>query len=138
MNGEKQRDTKLYVVELLTIWGETKMVRAFGMDKITERVPYICFDGFKHLFSDRVQNVWEKVTRRPEEAVELLVGAEVASYFPTTFESWGQLAVMNSIFASGYPIFGMHPEIRAEGMKFSEEVKMIRQTGVKVTTQYAN
>ena len=62
-----------------------------------------------------------------------MVGAEVASYFPTTFESRGQLAVMNSIFGSGYAIFGTHPEIRAEGMKFSEEVKMIRQTGVKVT-----
>ena len=77
------------------------MVRAFGMEKITERVPYICFDGVKHLFSDGVQNVWEKVTRRPE----------VASYFPTTFESRGQLAVMNSIFGSGYAIFGTHLEI---------------------------
>ena len=87
VNGEKQRDTKLYVVELLTIWGERKMVRAFGMDKITERVPYICFDRVKHLFSDGVQNVWEKVARRPEGAVELLVGAKVAIYFPATFES---------------------------------------------------
>ena len=70
VNGEKQRDTKLYVVELLTIWGERKMVRAFGMEKITERVLYFCVDGVKHLFSDGVQNVWEKVTKRPEGAVE--------------------------------------------------------------------
>ena len=45
---------------------------------------------------------------------------------------------MNFIFGSGYAVFGTHPEIKVEGMKFSEEVKTIWQTGVKVTTQYAN
>ena len=45
VNGEKQRNTKLYVVELLTAWGKRKMVRAFGMEKITKRVLYICLTG---------------------------------------------------------------------------------------------
>ena len=49
VNGEKERTTKLYGVELLTTEGERKMVRAFGMEKISEKVPYICFDGVKHL-----------------------------------------------------------------------------------------
>ena len=56
MNGEKERATKLYVGELLTTEGERKMVRAFGMEKISEKVPYICFNGVKHLFSVEVQN----------------------------------------------------------------------------------
>jgi hypothetical protein len=46
--------------------------------------------------------------------------------------------VMKSAFGSGYAVFGSHPEIKAERVKFSEEVKMIRQKGVKVTTQYSN
>ena len=54
------------------------------------------------------------------------------------FETQGELVVMKSPFASGYTVFGFHPEIKAEKMKFSEVVKMIRQSGVKVTTQYSN
>ena len=138
VNGEKERATKLYVVELLTTGGERKIVRAFGMEKISEEVPYICFNGVKHLFSVEVQNEWERVTSRPVGAIELLVGAEVASIFPDKLETKGELVVMKSAFGSGYTMFGTHPEIRVEGVQFSEEVKMIRQTRMKVSTQYAN
>ena len=71
-------------------------------------------------------------------AIELLVGAEVASYLPDKLETKGELVVMKSAFGLGYAVFGSHPEIKAERVKFSEEVKMIRQTGVKVSTQHAN
>ena len=54
------------MVELLTTLGERKLVRAFGMERISERVPYNCFHGVKHLFSMDVQEEWEKVTRRLE------------------------------------------------------------------------
>ena len=138
VNGEKERATKLYVVELLTTVGERKMVRAFGMERISEKVPYICFQGVKHLFSAEVQDEWEKVTSRPVGVIQLLVGAEVASYLPEKHETQGELVIMKSAFGSGYAVFGSHPEIKAERVKFSEEVKMIRQTGVRVTNQYAN
>ena len=138
VNGEKERATKLYVVELLTTSGEVKMVRAFGMERLSEQVPYICFHGVKHLFSAKIQDEWKKVTSRPVGAIELLVGAEVASYLPEKLETHGELVVMKSAFGSGYAVFGSHPEIKAERVKFSEEVKMIRQKGVKVTTQYSN
>ena len=138
VNGEKERATKLYVIELLTTVGERKLVRAFGMERISEKVPYICFQGVKHLFSAEVQEEWEKVTSRPVGVIQLLVGAEVASYLPERHETQGELVVMKSVFGSGYAVFGSHPEIKAERVKFSEEVKMIRQTGVRVTNQYAN
>ena len=51
VNYERERTKKLYVVELLTTLGERKLVRAFGMERISERVPYNCFHGVKHLFS---------------------------------------------------------------------------------------
>ena len=138
VNGEKERATKLYIVELLTTVGERKLVRAFGMERISERLPYICFHGVKHLFSVKVQDEWEKVTSRPLGAIELLVGAEVASYLPEKLETQRELVVMKSAFGSRYAVFGSHPEIKAERVEFSKEVKMIRQRGVKVTTQYAN
>ena len=123
-------------MELLTTEGKRKMVRAFGMEKITEKIRYIQYQGVKHLFSVEVQNDWEKVTSRPVGAIELLVGAEVASIFPDKLETRGELVVMKSAFGSGYTMFGTHPEIRMEGVQFSEEVKMIRQMRIKVTTQY--
>ena len=49
VNGEKQRETKLYMVELLTITGDRKLVSAFRMEHISGEVPYICFEGVKHL-----------------------------------------------------------------------------------------
>ena len=102
VNGEKERATKLYVVELLTTGGERKIVRAFGMEKISEEIPFISFNGVKHLFSDKVQKDWERVTSRPVGAIELLVGAEVASIFPDKFETKGELVVMKFAFGSGY------------------------------------
>ena len=126
------------MVELLTTGGERKIVRAFGMEKISEEIPFISFNGVKHLFSDEVQKEWERVTSRTVGAIELLVGAEVASIFPDKFETKGELVVMKSSFGSGYTMFGTHPELRVEGVQFSEEVKMVWQMRMKVTTQYAN
>ena len=64
------------------------------------------------------------------------MGAEVASIFPDKLETKGELVVMKSAFGSGYTMFGTHPELRVEGVQFSEEVKMVRQMRMKVTTQY--
>jgi hypothetical protein len=120
VNGERERNTKLYVVELLTSQGERKLVRAFGMEWISERVPYICFDGVKHMFSQKLQNEWDKVIARPVEAIELLVGAEVASYLPEKMETVGELVIMKSIFGMGYAVFGSHSEIKVMRVQFSE------------------
>ena len=124
------------MVKLLTIGGERKIVRAFGMEKISEEILFISFNRVKHLFSDKVQKEWERVTSRPVGPIELLVGAEVGSIFPDKFETKGELVVMKSAFGSGYMMFGTHPELRVEGVQFSEEVKIVRQMRMKVTTQY--
>ena len=117
-------------------WGRKEDSESLRHGKISEEVPYISFNGVKHLFSNEVQKEWERVTSRPVGAIELLVGAEVASIFPDKFETKGELVVMKSAFGSGYSMFGTHPELRVEGVQFSEEVKMVRQMRMKVTTQY--
>ena len=56
------------------------------------------------MFSVEVQNEWEKVASRPVGAIELLVGAEGASYFPDKLETQGELVVMKSAFGTGYAV----------------------------------
>ena len=135
VNGEKKRDTKLYVVELLTEAGDRRLVRAFGVEKISQDTPYICFDGVKHLFSPALQADWERVTDRPTGAIQLLIGAEVAGYLPEKLESTGNLVVLKSEFGRGYAMVGSHPDIASDRVKFSEEVQSIRQSGIKVGMQ---
>ena len=64
VNGEKRRETKLYVVELLTRSGQRRLVRAFGVENISQDVPYICFKGVNHFFNLAIQEDWENVTDR--------------------------------------------------------------------------
>ena len=138
VNGEKVRETKLYVIELMDSKGDRRLVRAFGVEKISGEIPAISFEGIKHKFSQDTQEVWEKATRRPKGSVNLLIGAEVASYFPSKLEAVGNLVVLESEFGSGYSIFGTDPDLEASGIALTEEVQLIRQlgqSGMKVTVQ---
>ena len=45
VKGKKQRDTKLYVVELITRWGQRRLLGSFWVENISKEVPYICFEG---------------------------------------------------------------------------------------------
>ena len=138
VNGEKRRETKLYMVELLTITGDRKLVSAFGMEHISGEVPYICFEGVKHLFSQSIQDDWGSVSHRPKGEIQLLIGAEVASYFPERLEARGELVVMKSDFGSGYAMFGAHEDLKSDKVQLSEEVQLIRQAGVKISIQVVN
>ena len=55
VNGEVERDTKLYVIELVTMTGERRTVRALGMEHISDNVPYVDLKGVRHHFSKEVQ-----------------------------------------------------------------------------------
>ena len=41
---DQNMNHELYVVELLTRSGQSRLVQAFGVEKISQDVPYICFD----------------------------------------------------------------------------------------------
>ena len=138
VNGEKHRETKLYVVELLTCKGDRRLVRAFGMERISQDIPFISVEGVKHLFSKKLQADWGKINDRPRGAIQLLIGAEVAGYLPEKLESADNLVVLKSEFGSGYALVGTHPNIVADKIVLTEEVQSIRQTGVKVSSQYSN
>ena len=64
-----------------------KISSAFGVDKISQEVPYICFEGVKLLFNKALQQDWENVKDRPMGAIELMIGAEVSGYLPLRVEA---------------------------------------------------
>ena len=132
VNGEKDRVTKLYVVELINQLGERKLVRALGMERISGKIPAICLDGVKHEFSTEVQEVWDAVSQRPSGEVELLVGSEVAGLHPVAHETRGDMVVLKSQFGSGWAIYGSHERLDNQHVEFSEDVGAIRQGGFKV------
>ena len=74
VNGPNTRDTKLYIVELLTRRGERKMIKAFGMETISGNVSYIDLQGVKHKFSDHIRSRWDDIQDRPTGEIQLLIG----------------------------------------------------------------
>ena len=132
VNGQQTRETKLYVIELLTVSGARKLLRAFGVECISKYIPKVDLEQVKQDFSSEVQEKWEKVSKRPKGEVELLIGSEVAGYQPEKWESSNQLVVMKSLFGTGYTVYGQHDKMRVEKVQFSEEVQMIRQAGLKI------
>ena len=120
VNGEKERHTKLYIVELLTSEGERKTVRAIGVDSISGPIPYVNLSGVKGYFSPGLQERWEQVTERPEGEIQLLIGSEEAGLHPTQVETISNLVVAKSMFGNGWAIHGHHPELSGDTVSFSE------------------
>ena len=110
-NGRRTRNTKLYGVELLTRECDRKMIRAFGVERISDAPPFIGTDGAKRLFSREVQEVWDEVVGRPRKPIELLIGADKAGLLPQIMEKQGNLIVLKSDFGTGYVMFGNHPKL---------------------------
>ena len=132
INGEKERHTKLYVVELVDRDGKVRIVRALGVDNISGPIPNVNMDGLKPLFSDKVQKAWTNVMDRPTKEIEILVGSEVANIHPEKVEAVDNLIISKSLFGTGWAIHGHHEDIKGEHVSFSEEVSEIRQNGLRV------
>ena len=65
VNGERSFSSKQYGVELLTSTGERRLLRAFGIEKISEVLPFVEIDETRHQFSEKVHEIWEKLKERP-------------------------------------------------------------------------
>ena len=115
INGSIERETKLYVVELLTVDRERIMVRAFGIEKISEPILKVDVEGVKYLFPTEIQRRWSSISERPHgRPVELLLGAKNAGLFPKPEAACGDLVVLRSRFGSGWTLFGDHPDVLVE------------------------
>ena len=97
IDSEKERQTKMYMVELVNQSGESRMIRAIGVDKISGEIPTIKVDGVKQFFSEKLQQQWGQVNKRPEGQIQLLVGSEVASIHPVKLEAVEDLIISVSV-----------------------------------------
>ena len=76
VNGMVTRETKLYCVELVSNGGVRVVIKAFGVDNISEVRNVVSLSALKAKFSDRVQSQWSKLAKRPQGTVHLLIGEE--------------------------------------------------------------
>ena len=63
VNGTTDVTTKLYLVELMDRNGDRKIVKAFGLDSITGKLPTINYGTLKNEFSPQVQEKWASPVR---------------------------------------------------------------------------
>ena len=61
INGLLTRETKLYCVELISNGGERVIIRAFGVECISNVQNIVDLSVVKNVFSDEVQSQWGKI-----------------------------------------------------------------------------
>jgi hypothetical protein len=85
VNSPATRNTKIFAVWLITNSNIRKLIRAFDVETISSEVKYIELNGFKHKYSQDIQNQWKQVqTPRP---VHRLIRAEEAGLHPNHLET---------------------------------------------------
>ena len=138
INGIITRETKIYCVELMSNSGDRVIIRAFGVEKISEVRGIKMLADAKTKFSDEVQSQWSKVTKRPSGKVHLLVGQEYAGFHPVPFEANNNLVVCRSMFGQGWLLTGTDDDVQAEKCVWGEEVSAMRVGRVTVVDQCVN
>ena len=138
INGIITRDTKIFCVELISNTGDRVIIRAFGVEKISEVRGIRMLAEAKSKFSDEVQSQWSKVTKRPSGKVHLLVGQEYAGFHPVPYEANNNLVVCRSMFGQGWLLTGTDDDVQAEECVWGEEVSAMRVGRVTVVDQCVN
>ena len=59
VNATTLLETKLYCIELLDMSGNRHIIKAFGLESLSGKLPSMTLDGIEHEFSDIVKNNWE-------------------------------------------------------------------------------
>ena len=135
VNGVITRDTKIYCVEMLNDGGARVVIKAFGVEHISDVRSVVEISSVKEQFSPEVQTQWGKISRRPQGTVHLLVGDEYAGYHPVQYEARDNLVICRTMFGQGWMITGSDPGLRAEECSWGEEVAALRVGRITVVNQ---
>ena len=129
VTGPEIKDTFL---ELLNRRGERRIIKAYGVDRISDVITEVDFGNAKEKFSKDVRMFWKEITSRPHgKPIQLLVGSEKAAFMPTRVETADNLVVLNTEFGAGWGIYGYDEAISSVQPEFSAEVQCIRRSGLK-------
>ena len=126
VNGVIMRETKLYCVEMMSNGGERVVIKAFGVENISEIRNVVNLATMKNKFSVEVQSQWGKISQRPKGPVHLLVGQEYAGYHPVQYEASHNLLVCRTMFGQGWVLTGCDEGLQAEDCAWGEEVAALR------------
>ena len=97
VSGSTRHVTKLYALEFVDRNGKIHILRALGLPSIGGPLPTIVLeDGLKFEFSQEVQATWQLLATHPKGMLQVLIGADVASWHPRYSESSGHLVVYRS------------------------------------------
>ena len=126
VNGVITRETKLFCVELMSNSGDRVVIKAFGVENISEVRSVMNLSAIKNRFSAEVQSQWGKISQRPKGPVHLLVGQEYAGFHPVQYEARENLLVCRSMFGQGWVLTGSAGDVQAEECTWGEEVAALR------------
>ena len=132
VTGPQEVESSLYAVELINRHQQRKVIRAYGVERISDKIREVNLDGIKHKFSEKVTKNWGAVQDRPHGgALGLLVGVEEAGLMPKEIERVDNLIMLETEFGTGLTAFGWDPEIKGGECTLSEEVRSIRRGGIQ-------
>ena len=128
VNGSKDLTTKLYLVELVNLVGNTQVVRAFGLYSICRLLPKVCYKELKQEFSPRMQEELAKLTSRPKGVdLDLLIGSESIGLHPTVLEIRSNVVAKRLRFRDGFMLNGTSPQLKTSNcLHFTEGAEAIR------------
>ena len=95
----------LYVFFLIDRWGGRRLVKAIGLDHLTEPSKQEDLTAVKEIFPELDLS---DVTR-PGATVDVLLGLESVSLHPVAIETRGELRLMESQFGTGRVLCGALP-----------------------------
>ena len=132
VNGEITRRTKIYCIELMSNSGERFIIKAFGVENISEVQSLLVLSEVKEKFTHEVQTQWGKISKRPFGKINLLVGQEYAGLHPVHYEARDNLVVCRSMFGNGWLITGHDEDLQPEKCTWGEEVAAMRLARITV------
>ena len=120
--------TKIYTIPLLTRFGETRSIQAFGIERITADLPAVSMAATAELLG-----VQEELIQRPAGQVDLLIGISEVDIYPIREKIVGKLALYNSQFGTGFLVGGQQGEVQgdAEIDKFAHHVSHTEARNIK-------
>ena len=121
--------TKMFTVPLTDKNGQTRVVHAFGIRKITANLTPVEMKAAAEMLE-----VMEDEVQRPTGAVELLIGMENADVMPVRCRAAGSLVLFASEFGSGYVVGGKYPgqKKQTEIVHFAKKVTHAEGRAVKL------
>ena len=87
ITGVVKSNSQVYSLSIVGQDNKVYQIKVFGLEKLNGNVQNVNIQGVKELFSQKIQQEWEKLSDRPVGQVELLIGSDNLGLHPTEIET---------------------------------------------------